>query len=80
MTGGLPRVAELCEARSPKDAGMLAEVTGTVSFGKDTKGRTKKKIKKEQRLNAPVESKDCVVLATFWYCLQKQESIAYISV
>jgi len=32
-------VAELFEARSPKDAGMLAEVTGTVSFGKDTKGK-----------------------------------------
>jgi len=39
ITGGLPRVAELFEARSPKDAGMLAEITGTVSFGKDTKGK-----------------------------------------
>jgi DNA-directed RNA polymerase subunit beta' len=39
ITGGLPRVAELFEARSPKDAGMLAEATGTVSFGKDTKGK-----------------------------------------
>ncbi|HMM72933.1 MAG TPA: DNA-directed RNA polymerase subunit beta', partial [Rhodocyclaceae bacterium] len=39
ITGGLPRVAELFEARSPKDAGMLAEVSGTVSFGKDTKGK-----------------------------------------
>lgn len=39
ITGGLPRVAELFEARSPKDAGMLAKVTGTVSFGKDTKGK-----------------------------------------
>ena len=39
ITGGLPRVAELFEARSPKDAGMLAEVTGSVSFGKDTKGK-----------------------------------------
>jgi len=39
ITGGLPRVAELFEARSPKDAGMLAEVTGTLSFGKDTKGK-----------------------------------------
>jgi DNA-directed RNA polymerase subunit beta' len=39
ITGGLPRVAELFEARSPKDAGMLAEVTGTVTFGKDTKGK-----------------------------------------
>jgi DNA-directed RNA polymerase subunit beta' len=39
ITGGLPRVAELFEARSPKDAAILAEVTGTVSFGKDTKGK-----------------------------------------
>jgi DNA-directed RNA polymerase subunit beta' len=39
ITGGLPRVAELFEARVPKDAGMLAECTGTVSFGKDTKGK-----------------------------------------
>src|SRR5690606_14564997 len=39
ITGGLPRVAELFEARSPKDAGVLADVTGTVSFGKDTKGK-----------------------------------------
>jgi DNA-directed RNA polymerase subunit beta' len=39
ITGGLPRVAELFEARSPMDAGMLADVTGTVSFGKDTKGK-----------------------------------------
>jgi len=39
ITGGLPRVAELFEARAPKDAGVLAETTGTVSFGKDTKGK-----------------------------------------
>ena len=39
ITGGLPRVAELFEARSPKDAGMLADLTGTISFGKDTKGK-----------------------------------------
>jgi len=39
ITGGLPRVAELFEARVPKDAGMLAEVTGTASFGKETKGK-----------------------------------------
>jgi DNA-directed RNA polymerase subunit beta' len=39
ITGGLPRVAELFEARIPKDAGMLAETTGTVSFGKETKGK-----------------------------------------
>ncbi len=39
ITGGLPRVAELFEARTPKDASFLAECTGTVSFGKDTKGK-----------------------------------------
>ncbi len=39
ITGGLPRVAELFEARIPKDAGMLAECTGMVSFGKETKGK-----------------------------------------
>ena len=39
ITGGLPRVAELFEARTPKDASVLAEYTGTISFGKDTKGK-----------------------------------------
>ena len=44
ITGGLPRVAELFEARSPKDAGFLAEQTGTVSFGKETKGKVRLEI------------------------------------
>jgi DNA-directed RNA polymerase subunit beta' len=44
ITGGLPRVAELFEARSPKDKGMLAEMTGTVSFGKETKGKVRLQI------------------------------------
>ena len=39
ITGGLPRVADLFEARKPKEPGILAEETGTVSFGKDTKGK-----------------------------------------
>ena len=39
ITGGLPRVADLFEARKPKDAAILAEITGTVSFGKETKGK-----------------------------------------
>ncbi len=39
ITGGLPRVADLFEARKPKDQAILAEATGTVSFGKDTKGK-----------------------------------------
>ncbi|MEN9451412.1 MAG: DNA-directed polymerase subunit beta, partial [Pseudomonadota bacterium] len=44
ITGGLPRVAELFEARSPKDKGSLAEITGTVSFGKETKGKVRLQI------------------------------------
>jgi len=39
ITGGLPRVADLFEARKPKETAILAETTGTVSFGKDTKGK-----------------------------------------
>ncbi|MCH2411045.1 DNA-directed RNA polymerase subunit beta', partial [Myxococcota bacterium] len=39
ITGGLPRVADLFEARKPKEPAVLAEATGTVSFGKETKGK-----------------------------------------
>ena len=39
ITGGLPRVADLFEARKPKEPAILAEKTGTVSFGKETKGK-----------------------------------------
>jgi DNA-directed RNA polymerase subunit beta' len=39
ITGGLPRVADLFEARKPKDPAIMAEYTGTVSFGKETKGK-----------------------------------------
>ncbi|KMV29538.1 DNA-directed RNA polymerase subunit beta' [Photobacterium swingsii] len=39
ITGGLPRVADLFEARKPKEPAILAEITGTVSFGKETKGK-----------------------------------------
>jgi DNA-directed RNA polymerase subunit beta' len=39
ITGGLPRVADLFEARKPKDSAVMAEVTGVVSFGKETKGK-----------------------------------------
>ena len=41
ITGGLPRVAELFEARKPKEYALISEITGTVSFGKDTKGKRK---------------------------------------
>jgi len=39
ITGGLPRVADLFEARKPKDAAVMAEVSGIVNFGKETKGK-----------------------------------------
>ncbi|EMP54053.1 DNA-directed RNA polymerase subunit beta' [Marinobacter santoriniensis NKSG1] len=39
ITGGLPRVADLFEARRPKESSILAEISGTVSFGKETKGK-----------------------------------------
>jgi DNA-directed RNA polymerase subunit beta' len=39
ITGGLPRVADLFEARKPKDPAILAEITGTVTLGKETKGK-----------------------------------------
>ncbi len=39
ITGGLPRVADLFEARRPKEASILAEISGTISFGKETKGK-----------------------------------------
>jgi DNA-directed RNA polymerase subunit beta' len=39
ITGGLPRVADLFEARKPKEPAILAEITGTIGFGKETKGK-----------------------------------------
>jgi len=45
ITGGLPRVADLFEARKPKDPAVLAEISGVVSFGKDTKGKQRLIIK-----------------------------------
>ena len=41
ITGGLPRVAELFEARKPKDFAVISEIDGTVTFGKDAKGKRK---------------------------------------
>ncbi|MDO5532185.1 DNA-directed RNA polymerase subunit beta' [Sutterella sp.] len=76
ITGGLPRVAELFEARSPKDAGMLAEVTGTVTFGKETKGKQRLVI--TDRDGNAVEtliSKDKTVLVHDGQVVQKGEEI-----
>ncbi len=48
ITGGLPRVADLFEARKPKEQAILAEQTGTVSFGKDTKGKERLVVTNEE--------------------------------
>jgi DNA-directed RNA polymerase subunit beta' len=55
ITGGLPRVAELFEARRPKDHAIIAEVSGTVEFGKDYKNKQRITIKPEDESLAPVE-------------------------
>ncbi len=44
ITGGLPRVADLFEARAPKEPAILAEISGTVSFGKETKSKRRLEI------------------------------------
>jgi len=48
ITGGLPRVAELFEARKPKDFAVITEIDGTVSYGKDAKGKRKVVVTPEQ--------------------------------
>ena len=56
ITGGLPRVAELFEARKPKDHAIIAEIDGVVSFGKDTKGKRKVVITPEVTAHRPARS------------------------
>ena len=51
ITGGLPRVADLFEARKPKDPAIMAEYTGTVSFGKETKSKRRLVITDEEGNN-----------------------------
>ena len=48
ITGGLPRVAELFEARKPKDFAVISEIDGSVSYGKDAKGKRKVVVTPEQ--------------------------------
>ena len=55
ITGGLPRVAELFEARRPKDNAIIAEVSGTVEFGKDYKNKQRITIKPDDANAEPVE-------------------------
>jgi DNA-directed RNA polymerase subunit beta' len=55
ITGGLPRVAELFEARRPKDHAILAEISGTIEFGKDYKNKQRIHIKPDDETKEPVE-------------------------
>jgi DNA-directed RNA polymerase subunit beta' len=55
ITGGLPRVAELFEARRPKDNAIIAEITGTVEFGKDYKNKQRIIIKPDDENAEPKE-------------------------
>ena len=55
ITGGLPRVAELFEARKPKDHAILAEVDGNIQFGKDYKSKTRISIQPKDESVEPVE-------------------------
>jgi DNA-directed RNA polymerase subunit beta' len=55
ITGGLPRVAELFEARRPKDHAILAEISGTIEFGKDYKNKQRITIKPDDETKEPVE-------------------------
>ena len=55
ITGGLPRVAELFEARRPKDHAILAEISGTVEFGKDYKNKQRIHIKPDDETQEPAE-------------------------
>ncbi|MBI3171032.1 MAG: DNA-directed RNA polymerase subunit beta', partial [Hydrocarboniphaga effusa] len=59
ITGGLPRVADLFEARKPKDPAVLAEATGTVRFGTATKGKQRLKI-------VPAEGEEVELLIPKW--------------
>ncbi|MCB9999134.1 MAG: DNA-directed RNA polymerase subunit beta' [Methylobacteriaceae bacterium] len=55
ITGGLPRVAELFEARRPKDHAIIAEISGTVQFGRDYKNKTRIAIVPHEEGGDPVE-------------------------
>jgi DNA-directed RNA polymerase subunit beta' len=55
ITGGLPRVAELFEARRPKDNAIIAEISGTVEFGKDYKNKQRITIKPDDEAAEPKE-------------------------
>ena len=55
ITGGLPRVAELFEARRPKEAAVIAEISGTIRFGRDYKNKRRISIEPAEKGAEPVE-------------------------
>ncbi len=55
ITGGLPRVAELFEARRPKEAAVIAEINGTIRFGRDYKNKRRISIEPSEKNAEPVE-------------------------
>ena len=55
ITGGLPRVAELFEARKPKECAIVSEITGTVSFGADSRGKRRVIVTPEEEVGEPRE-------------------------
>jgi DNA-directed RNA polymerase subunit beta' len=57
ITGGLPRVADLFEARKPKEPAILAEISGNISFGKETKGKRRLVITPKDGIN-PIDGSD----------------------
>ena len=68
ITGGLPRVSELFEARMPKDPAVMSEIAGTVSFGKDYKGKKRIIVTPEDQNVRPIE-----YLVSKWRQLAVQE-------
>ena len=51
ITGGLPRVADLFEARKPKDSAVMAEISGVINFGKETKGKRRLMITESEQVS-----------------------------
>jgi DNA-directed RNA polymerase subunit beta' len=66
ITGGLPRVADLFEARKPKEPAILAEISGTVSFGKETKGKRRLIITPTENITMPDGSDHYEALIPKW--------------
>tara|TARA_B110000503_G_scaffold95074_1_gene143186 strand:+ start:8071 stop:12351 length:4281 start_codon:yes stop_codon:yes gene_type:complete len=66
ITGGLPRVADLFEARKPKEPAILAEISGTVSFGKETKGKRRLMITPTGNITLPDGSDHYEALIPKW--------------